>query len=73
MGKSEITESQKRQPYKCGAKEYLSSFNIEEIREYKEAFEWKSLRSIASKMKRDFGCQFCFSSSDGKKYIIRIK
>lgn len=62
-----------KKPYKWGAKAFLSSFEVGECREYHEDFEWKSLISIASRMKKDFGCIFFFNSADYLRYITRAK
>lgn len=62
-----------RTQYKWGVKQYLSSFNIGEIKEFNEDFHWKSVRSIAARMAREFGCMFLFSTKFGKRYITRLK
>lgn len=67
------TEARKRQPYTWGAKAYLASFNVGECREYKESFIWESLKSIATKLKKDFDCQYIFNTAGSKRYITRVK
>lgn len=62
-----------RRPYKWGAKAFLSSFEVGESREYHEKFEWRNLISIASRMKREFGCQYLFNSVDHLRFITRVK
>lgn len=61
-----------RKTYSIGLKDYLASYEVGEIREYKETFDWHSLRSVASRMSRDYGCLFSFSQQRGKRYIVRI-
>ena len=65
-------EPKKRNPYRRGAKAYLASFDVGEKREYKETFCWENLRSIASRMKSDFGCKFTFCKDGVTKYITRL-
>ena len=65
-------EKKKRKPYKRGAKAFLASFEIGEIRVVKDEYSWDGMRSSASRMKKDFGCQFHFSLATGKKVITRI-
>lgn len=62
-----------RQPYRWGAKNYLSGFRVGETREFQEDYRWDSLRSIASRMKEDFGCVFSLCVRDGKKFITRLE
>ena len=59
----------KRKPYKRGAKAFLSSFEIGEERVIKDEYSWNGIRSVASRMKSDYGCHFVFRE---KKYITRI-
>lgn len=61
----------KRRPYQWGAKEYLADFDVGECKQYQDRFPWDSLKSIAAKMKSQFGVQFTFSSINGKRYITR--
>ena len=65
-------EPTKRRPYQWGAKEYLADFHVGESKQYQDRFPWDSLKSIAAKMKSQFGVQFAFSSINGKKYITRV-
>lgn len=62
-----------RLPYQRGVKTYLSEFKVGETRELQENLKWDSLRSVATWMKRNFGCAFTFSRRDEKKYITRLK
>ena len=65
----------KRQPYIRGAKEYLSSFAIGEQRDYDGHFRWNSLKSTASILKGDFGCEFRFMAGrtmEGTRIIVRV-
>ena len=66
-------EPKKRNPYRRGAKAYLASFNVGDIREYNEPYNWDTLRSIASKMKSDFGCIFVFHNSKQERFITRVR
>lgn len=68
------TKRKKRAQYRRGAKEYLSSFSVGEVREWDGYFPWSSLRSTACLLKRDFGCKFKFASELGtnKKTITRL-
>lgn len=65
-------EPTKRRPYQWGAKEYLADFDVGECKQYQDRFPWDSLKSIAAKMKSQFGVHFAFSSINGKKYITRV-
>lgn len=71
QGKSK--ESTKRKPYQFGVKEYLASFIVGESRVHEGPLVWDSLRSVASKMKSQFGVQFAFSTIKGIHYITRLK
>ena len=62
----------KRQPYKWGAKDYLSSFEVGETRIYDEIFPWRNLSSIACKMRRDFGCRYSLYTYNGQRMITRV-
>ena len=62
-------EKKKRKPYKRGAKAYLSSFEIGEERVVKDEYSWNGIRSVASRMKSDYGCHFVFRN---KNTITRI-
>lgn len=66
-------EVKPRTQYKWGVKQYLSSFNIGETREFNEDFHWKSLRSIATRMTAEFGCMFLFNTKFGKRFITRVQ
>lgn len=59
--KTTLDLSLKRKPYKWGLKNYLSSFEIGEVRTYDRSYPWTSFKSVATMMKRDFGCVFSFS------------
>lgn len=63
----------KRRPYKRGTKEYLTSFQVGETKKYDGAFRYTSLRSMATHLKKDFGCLFCFFTTSEGKFITRIK
>ena len=63
----------KRQPYKRGAKEYLTSFQVGETRKFDGSFRYGSLRSMATHLKKDFGCLFCFFTTSEGKFITRIR
>lgn len=63
----------KRQPYKRGATTFLATFRVGETRKYEGQLVYSTLKSIASKLKSDYGCMYCFSSSPDGKYITRIK
>ena len=65
-------EKKKRKPYKWGVKAFLSSFEVGEERIIRDEYSWDGIRSSASKLKRDYGCQFFCSLSTGKKVIKRI-
>lgn len=69
----EQRNEKKRREYKWGAKAYLSSFEIGEVRRYRFEYRWDSLKSLASKMKALYGCQYSFSSTAGHRIIVRIK
>lgn len=61
-----------RKPYKWGAKEYLSGFKVGERKEYDEKFVWASLRTCASRMKKDYGVCFKFETKNNIHYITRL-
>lgn len=61
----------KRAKYQWGAKEYLSGFKQGEIRIYKEKFPWRSLHSIASRLKREFGVVYLFKTLGDERIISR--
>lgn len=61
-----------RAKYVWGAKKYLASFKIGEIREYTEAFPIRSLASIASRLKRHYGVKFRIFVEDGIRKIERV-
>lgn len=63
----------KRQPYKRGTKEYLTSFQVGETRKFDGSFKYGSLRSMATKLKADYDCLFCFCTTPEGKFITRIK
>ena len=65
-------EKKKRKPYKLGLKAFLASFEIGETRVIKDEFTWDGIRTTASRLKREYGCQFFCSLSSGKKTITRI-
>ena len=65
-------EPTKRRPYQWGAKDFLADFDVGESKQYQDRFPWDSLKSIAAKMKSQFGVQFTFSSINRKKYITRV-
>lgn len=68
----EYKEPKKRNPYRRGAKAYLASFVVGEEREFVEDLNWDNLRSIASNMKRDFGCVFSFKRIKEKRFVTRV-
>jgi hypothetical protein len=70
-GVPDLKDPTKRRPYQWGAKEYLADFDVGECKQYQDRFPWDSLKSIAAKMKSQFGVQFTFSSINGKRYITR--
>ena len=41
-----------RNDYQWGASQYLAHFEIGEVRIYNERFPWRSLHSIATRLKR---------------------
>ena len=65
-------EKKKRRPYRWGVKAFLSSFEVGEERIVKEEYSWDGIRTLASQMKRDYGCQFYCSLSTGRKVVKRI-
>jgi hypothetical protein len=66
-----IKQKKKRNQYRRGAKAYLASFDVGEIRQFQYDFSWDGLRSIASKMKRDFGCRYTFCTTGYLRHIKR--
>ncbi len=62
-----------RKTYSRGLKDYLRSYKVEELREYKETFDWRNLQCVASRMQRDYGCVFRFFKQGGKRYIARMQ
>ena len=63
-----------RKQYKWGAKEYLSSFSVGEMREWNGVYPWRTLSSIAAKLKREYGCVFRLTTivETNKKIIMRL-
>ena len=59
----------KRKPYRRGVKRYLASFEVGETRTCDESLVYASVKQIASRMKRDYGCVYTF---DGKT-ITRLQ
>ena len=66
-------EIKKRNPYRRGAKAYLASFDVGETRQFQYDYKWESLRSIATMMKRHFGCRYVFSTTGSARHITRIQ
>lgn len=66
-------QKKSRKGYKWGAKDYLSSFTVGEIRVFNEDLSWPNLMVIANYMKRNFGCRFVFNTHEGERLIIRVK
>ena len=64
-------EKKKRNPYRWGVKAYLSSFVIGEERTIGDELLWSSIKSVASRMKIDYGCQFQCSARIGKPKLIK--
>jgi hypothetical protein len=63
-----------RNPYKWGATDYLRSFEIGEVREFTEDFNWRYLQSIACRLENDWGCEFNFYTDvKTKQKLIRRK
>lgn len=54
-------EKKKRSPYKLGAKAFLASFEVGETKEIKDEYSWNGIRATASRLKREYGCQFLCS------------
>lgn len=68
-----IPGPKKRKPYAWGVKAYLTSFEVGEERVFDGRFQYNSLRSIASKLRRDFGVQYSFRIIDGVRKVRRLK
>lgn len=66
-----MPQVKRRGPYQKGGKEYLSSFEVGEVREFDYSLKWNSLRGIASHMAKDYGCRFSFRTIKGKRFITR--
>lgn len=64
---------QKRKPYDWGAKEYLTSLKVGEIREYNGEYDLSSLRPMASRLKREFGSVILFYTKNNKQFITRVE
>ena len=67
-----LSEVNKRKPYHCGAKAYLTSFEIGEERIFDGTFLYNSLRSIASRLHRDYGVQYSFKITNGIRKVRRL-
>ena len=63
-----------RQPYRWGAKEYLSSMEVGETRHDDGQFSWRGLQCVASVMQKDYGCKFVFRTKyrKGVRTVKRI-
>ena len=65
-------ERKRRKPYKWGAKPFLSEFNVGDIKVVKDdTLDWHSLRTMAARMRRDYGCLFLFHNEE--RIIVRVK
>lgn len=67
------TQEKKRKPYRWGVKEYLTSFEVGEERVFDETFQYNTLRSIASRLHRDYGVQYSFRIINGIRKVRRLK
>ena len=68
----EQRQEKKRKPYRWGVKAFLSSFEVGEERVVKDEYSWDGIRTTATRLRKDFGCQFHCSLSTGKKVVKRI-
>lgn len=66
-------EKKKRKPYQWGVKAYLTSFEVGEERVFDGRFQYNTLRSIASRLHRDYGVQYSFRIVDGIRKVRRLK
>ena len=65
-------ERKKRKPYKFGAKPFLSDFNVGDIKVVTDdTLDWYSLRTMAARMRREYGCLFLFHNAE--RIIVRVK
>ena len=62
-----------RNDYQWGASQYLAHFEIGEVRIYNERFPWRSLHSIATRLKKSYGIQFVFNTIGDEKIITRVR
>ena len=65
---------EERARYKWGAKAYLSSFSVGEMREWDGSYPWRTLSSTAVRLKRDYGCAYRLTTiaQTNKKVIMRL-
>lgn len=67
-----IKPASQRNAYRWGAKDYLSSFQVGEAKQYNGDYSWESLKSIASNLKKLYGVQYVFNTVGLKRYISRV-
>lgn len=65
-------QKKSRQPYKWGAKEFLTGMGILETRVIPASLNFRSLIYMANALKKDVGMQFAQTSRGGVHYITRL-
>lgn len=62
----------KRLPYYVGCKPFLASMNIGEELQVPEGFKYYSMKSVASRIYKDYGCRYSFRQHGGNIYVRRL-
>lgn len=64
-----------RKQYRWGATDYLRSFDIGEVKEFTENYDWRGLQAIACRLRAVWGCQFQFDTLPytKKRMIKRLR
>lgn len=61
-----------RSPYSTGCKSFLANIKIGVEVEVPEALKYYSIKSVATRISKDYGCRFTFYKREGKKYVKRL-
>lgn len=60
----------KRRPYCKGVKAFLTSMEVGESKEIYEPLRYDSIKAIANRLRKDFGCEFVI---EDKRIVTRLK
>lgn len=62
----------KRLPYELGCKPFLVNMSVGDELQMPERLKYYSMKSVATRIFRDFGCRYSFRQQDGKVYVRRL-